>query len=544
LHRSISSQQQNQSIVTSVMTIFTPASVSPVDFFDRTSTIAIEQHLNGRLPRHTLMGMAGLNASRLAMSIAPHARSVWVACGPGNNGGDGLIAAIEIQTWMNSTGGTVWVTFLGQEESLPSDALWALGAARSAGVVFSRPPPEQQIDLGVDAMLGIGISSKSHPTANPIPSTMAALRSQCETLLCVDTPSDLDAFTGSPRWSNITPTNPAQRVHTLTFLTLKPGLLTGAGRDLAGTVWLDSLQPIPHVTPQGRWLPKATKWPIKPRWHTSHKGSHGDVWVLGGQTTEGGAHMLGAIVLAGRAAASAGAGRVTLLPVGAGQKDLPLDPVHPELMIDHRPPPQPGQSLQRGVWVVGCGGGMAICHWLPAVLASSSPVILDADALNQIACSQDLRQSLQARKKSGAISVITPHPLEAARLLDTDTGCVQSDRISAAQALSDKFNCICVLKGSGTVIAGPDSLPQINGTGNANLATAGTGDVLAGLIGGVMAGLDFSPHSVDQWHKALGSVLQAVHAHGLAAETWPINRAFTTAALPEAAGGLLRAVAK
>lgn len=526
------------------MTIFTPTSTAPLDFFDRASTIAIEQRLMGQLPPHTLMQMAGQSVSRLARSIAPHARSIWVACGPGNNGGDGLIAAIQIQAWMNSTGGTVWVTFLGREASLPPDAQWALEAARSAGVVFSCPPPGQWIDLGVDALLGIGSSSKRHPESNPIQSTMAALREQCGSLLCVDTPSDLDAFTGSPRWNQVTP-NPVQQVHTLTFLTLKPGLLTGSGRDLAGTVWLDSLQPITHTTPQGRWISKATNWTNRPRGHTTHKGSHGNVWVLGGQTTDSGSHMLGAIVLAGRAASSAGAGRVTLLPVGFGQKYLSLDPVHPELMMDHRPPPQPGQSLQRGVWVVGCGGGVAVSDWLPAILSASNPVILDADALNQIACSQDLRQSLQARQKSGAISVITPHPLEAARLLDTDTGCIQSDRISAAKALSDRFNCICVLKGSGTVVAGPDSMPQINGTGNANLATAGTGDVLAGLIGGVMAGPDLSTHMDNaRWHKTMAQVLQAVHAHGLAAETCPVGRVFTTAGLPEAAGRLLRAAAK
>jgi len=521
------------------MTIFTPSLTSPADFFSRTATIALEKELQQTLAPHTLMDRAGASVSRLAQAIAPHARTVWIACGPGNNGGDGLIAALRIRPWVQAIGGTMWVSFTGDETSLPDDAKWAMHAAKSAGIEFSFPPPGESIDLGVDALLGIGIQRTPHLETNLLPAIMTTLRKQCATLLCVDTPSDLDAFTGSPRWPN-GHINPNRQVHTLTLLTLKPGLTTGLGRDFAGSVWLDPLQPAPSEggLPTGRWLPPATAWPSSGRPHASHKGTHGDVWVLGGQTSPNGPHMLGAIVLAGRSALCAGAGRVTLVPASSNP-GFELDPVHPELMISHQPTPASADELPKGTWIAGCGGGDAVKKWLPCLLASTHPMVLDADALNQIATDKKLRDILRQRRVSGAISVLTPHPLEAARLLGTTTESIQNNRLTAASQLSDTFQCICVLKGSGTIVSAPDSTPWINGTGNARLATAGTGDVLAGLLGGVMAGIAQLSPMERRWKQALDLTLQAVHAHGLAADQWPKDHLFAAANLPEQAGFLL-----
>ena len=517
------------------MPIFTPTLHTAVDYADLISTKEIESDLQRHLPPHTLMARAGLSASQLAKALAPHARSVWIACGPGNNGGDGLVAAVHIQKWMQAVGGTLWVSVDGNETSLPHDAQWALQEAKAAGITFSMPPMDQTIDLGLDALLGIGTSRTRRTEPSPIPSNMAELRRRCAALLCIDTPSDLNPFTGSARWPGIR-SNPKQLVQTLTLLTFKPGLTTGLGRDLAGPVWLDPLEPNASAAPAGQWVPPAIVWPTDPRRHASHKGTHGDVWILGGQTTSDGPNMLGAIVLAGRAALSAGAGRATVIPVNSSP-GFHLDPVCPELMVCHQ---HPKHALQQGTWVAGCGGGTAISEWIPQLLASNHPVVLDADALNQIAANDAFQIALKARKANGAISVITPHPLEAARLLKTSAESIQNDRLAAAHELSHQFQCICVLKGSGTVISSPGSHSWINGTGNSSLATAGTGDVLAGLLGGAIARIEKTISREFQWQRTLEMTLQVVHAHGLAADTWPSGHAFSTSSLPNRAGYLLR----
>jgi hydroxyethylthiazole kinase-like uncharacterized protein yjeF len=169
----------------------------------------------------------------------------------------------------------------------------------------------------------------------------------------------------------------------------------------------------------------------------------------------------------------------------------------------------------------GCGGGDAVHAALPKVISTAKSLVLDADALNAIAADAQLQSLLIARGRRGRPTVITPHPLEAARLLGRSTGDVQSDRLAAARALAERFGCVAVLKGSGTVIAAPERVPHINPTGNARLATAGTGDVLAGLIAARLAS------SGDAFEAACGAVFD----HGLAADCWPAGRPLTASAL-------------
>ena len=149
--------------------------------------------------------------------------------------------------------------------------------------------------------------------------------------------------------------------------------------------------------------------------------------------------------------------------------------------------------------------------------------MLDADALNAIASDAALAQALADRAPKAHATVLTPHPLEAARLLGTDTASVQSHRLAAAEQLAERFQCVVVLKGSGTVVAAPNQAPRINPTGNALLATAGTGDVLAGLIGAYWAA---GPAPLD-------AAAEAVYAHGRAADTWPAEQALTASALAQ-----------
>jgi hydroxyethylthiazole kinase-like uncharacterized protein yjeF len=250
--------------------------------------------------------------------------------------------------------------------------------------------------------------------------------------------------------------------------------------------------------------------------HASHKGSFGDVLVLGGQgIAVQGAGMTGAAVLAARAALHAGAGRVFVgLLEGDASSPTPWDPGCPELMFR-----RPQRLLEPGVLetasvVCGCGGGASVAALLPRVLSGARTLVLDADALNAIATDTALQTLLGRRHGRGRTTVLTPHPLEAARLLGTTTPEVMAHRLKAAQALADRFGALCVLKGSGSVLASPGEVPLINASGNAALATAGTGDVLAGMIGSAIAPAGLSGEGVRD------RVAAAVHQHGWLADRW------------------------
>jgi ADP-dependent NAD(P)H-hydrate dehydratase / NAD(P)H-hydrate epimerase len=225
--------------------------------------------------------------------------------------------------------------------------------------------------------------------------------------------------------------------------------------------------------------------------------------------------MTGAALLAASAALHSGAGRVFASLLDGGS--LAVDASQPELMF------RAWDSLDLSAMAVacGCGGGDSIRAVLPKVFATASALVLDADALNAIAADTQLQTLLQARSRRQRPTVITPHPLEAARLLACGATQVQADRLKAARELMQRFGCVVVLKGSGSIIAAPGSTPKINSTGNARLATAGTGDVLAGKIAARLA----------RGASAFDAAAGAVYAHGLAADQWPLNMPLTAGAL-------------
>ena len=330
------------------------------------------------------------------------------------------------------------------------------------------------------------------------------------TVLAVDMPTGLQADTGGAAQACV------KAHHCLSLLTLKPGLFTGHGRDTAVTVWLDDLQtegPESRLMPADAWLSGAPAR-IVHRLHASHKGSYGDVAVIGGAPG-----MTGAALLAAAAALHAGAGRVFVGLLDGGA--MSVDASQPELMFR----PIEALDVKSMTVVCGCGGGDAIRRQLPRLLSTAAQLVIDADALNAIAADSQLEALLLARAKRRAASVLTPHPLEAARLLRTTTAQVQDDRLAAALRMVERFGCTVVLKGSGSIIAAPGETPVINPSGNARLATAGTGDVLAGLIGAALAaGL-----------PALQAACGAVYQHGLQADRWPDE-------LPLTAGALARSV--
>lgn len=463
------------------------------------ATRTLEAQALRSVPPHTLMRRAGAAVARLALALAPHARVIRVWAGAGNNGGDGLEAALELQR----LGKRTEVLLAGAPAT--DDARDALARARAGGVVIDPPQPTLlgAADLAIDALLGLGASRA--PTG-AVAEAIRALNGLPCRVLAVDLPSGLHPDTGQPLGADC-----VRAAHTLTLLTLKPGLFTGQGRDLAGQVWLDELG--------GGWSaiePTATLIggadAPAPRRHAQHKGSFGDVAVVGGARG-----MAGAALLAGRAARAAGAGRVfvELLDPGAA----PLDPLRPELMLRHGwTARQTPATLASFTVVAGCGGGDAIRAALPALLSHAARLLLDADALNAVAADTALQEVLRLRARRGAASVLTPHPLEAARLLGLDGAApVQADRLAAAQALADRLQAVVVLKGSGSVIAAPGRPPAINASGNAALATAGTGDVLAGWLGGHWA----QRAEADPLERAWRAACQAVWQHGRAAETTP-----------------------
>ena len=453
------------------------------------ATQRIEQTIAASLPPHTLMQRAGLAVARLALALAPHAQRYWIACGAGNNGGDGLEAAMHLQRWNKQP----LVTWLGRPEQAPADALASYHRAVEAGVSFAQEPAAD-CDLTIDALLGIGARARE-PEGRMAQWITLMQAPGAAPVLSVDLPTGLQADSG------VVAKHSVRAQHTLSLLTLKPGLFTAHGRDAAGTVWLE---PLDGATPSldhqygsnpDAWL--GAEPAVQARLHASHKGSYGDVAVVGGA-----AGMTGAALLAASAALHSGAGRVFVCLLDGGT--VGVDATRPELMF------RAADTLDfRTMTVVcGCGGGEAIAAVLARTLSSAASLVLDADAINVTAHDTSLQTILTARGARRLATVLTPHPLEAARLLGSSASQVQCDRLGAARELARRFDCTVVLKGSGTIIAAPAHTPVINATGNARLASAGTGDVLAGMIGAQLAaGLD-----------AFDATCLAVYRHGLAAE--------------------------
>lgn len=480
----------------------------PWPVHDSAASRAIDMLAARELPPHTLMQRAGLSAARLAMALAPNARRIDVLAGNGNNGGDGYEAAMQL----HRAGRTVVLHAFGRSAAWPPDATASRQQARNAGVriVDGMDPAElSRSDLVIDALLGRGLT---RPASGELAEAIRLLRRHAAPVLAIDLPSGLPGDTGaleigapcvSARW-------------TLAMLTMAPGLFTASGRDQSGEIWWDDLgvQLLhPSAPSPAAWLHSPAwvdaVWPV--RRHAQHKGSFGDVWVIGG-----GRSMAGAVLLAARTALCVGAGRVYahLLDPDAPR----LDPEHPELMLADAPDVA---RLQGATVVAGCGGGQAIRALLPELMDHAARLLLDADALNAVADDPDLRSRLRERRERGRPTVLTPHPLEAARLLDCSAAEVQSDRLRACQALATRTGAVVVLKGSGSLIATPDGIPWFNTSGNAALATPGSGDVLAGWIGGLWSQLSGGRSGTNQamaWSAAELASRHAVHLHGLRAQ--------------------------
>ncbi|TFV99454.1 NAD(P)H-hydrate dehydratase, partial [Oxalobacteraceae bacterium OM1] len=422
----------------------------------------------------TLMQRAGAAAAEQARHLLQDRQqaNVLVLAGPGNNGGD----AIECASLLQEADYRPVVLHTGDPGRLPADASAAYARAQRAGVRFvalsawRETLQDARWDLIIDGLFGIGLA---RPIEGEVCALVEAVNGANVAILALDVPSGLDADTG-----NIIGVDgvAVHASHTITFLADKPGLHTGHGRDYAGTVAVASLDVAAALYPPATMHlsgPHAFGAHLTPRSHASHKGTYGDVAVTGG------AHgMTGAAILAARAAAKCGAGRVFGVFLDAPPSH---DPIQPELMFRNAE----GFDFGNKAIVLGPGLGTsaAAAALVGRALAEPAPAVIDADALNLIAADSSLQQGLTQRGRA----LLTPHPLEAARLLATSAVNVQSDRLAAARSLAVRLRSVVVLKGSGTIIARPDGMVAINPTGNPALATAGCGDVLAGICGALLA---------------------------------------------------------
>lgn len=605
--------------------------------------LATIRRLEGRWLDETepgeLMACAGAAVARVAMAMwknLPAHAPVILLVGPGNNGGDALVAGRILRR----AGLAVWAAGMPGLDTTPpeaEDARAAWEAWRADGQVIhgfeqvadwlwpdgdapdvdapegddSDVPPAEPA-LIIDGLFGIGLA---RPLAGRVAGLVRMVNRARVPVLAIDVPSGLDADRGAPVGDAEAPVMQARQ--TVTMIADKPGLHTGAGLRHAGRVWvaplsdlpleaeLGALEAVDGPADAGEWrdLPTEAEAETDPddghnfddsgmddadadapcpadedsflhelpgvlltaplaaallpaRARDAHKGNGGDVLVVGGRLG-----MAGAARLAAQGAAGAGAGRVWIAveaedcpqtgateDAGAlrpeddaedvqaadagvsemyasavaladeaddeadapqdasGKARQPVDPLHPEIMrfVWENHAALPGAAP---VLVVGCGLGQdeTAQQWLDHALASQAPLVIDADALG-----------LLTDPPEAPCSILTPHPLEAARLLGVSVADVQADRPACARALAARFEAVAVLKGAGTVVAAPDGRLAINTSGHPVLATAGTGDVLAGTIAALLAGLLRAGCPPDEaaWQAACAGVW----LHGRAGE--------------------------
>jgi len=415
-----------------------------------------------------LMERAGDAVFSLLRSRWPQAVRIAVMCGSGNNAGDGfVIARLARQQELEVT-----VFQVGDARRLQGDALAAM--QRMQGLDLSAIPFETQslddFDVVVDALLGTGLSGE---VREPYLHAINAIN-QCGTaVLAVDLPSGLNADSGMPCGVAV------EADCSMSFIGLKQGMFCASGPDYCGEVFFDNLS-VPlavyeRITPSAQRLgmpePGAV---LKPRQRTAHKGDHGHVLLVGGDTG-----MLGAVRLAGEAALRAGAG---LVSVATRRKHAAhVSAQRPELMSHGIEVAEELKALSAKATVIAIGPGLGQDEWaremLSIAVARDLPLVVDADALNLLSQIELSRQNW----------ILTPHPGEAARLLHSSAAQIQQDRFSAVTQLAHKFQATVVLKGAGTLVMTPGSVPGICTAGNPGMATAGMGDVLTGVIAALLA---------------------------------------------------------
>jgi hydroxyethylthiazole kinase-like uncharacterized protein yjeF len=420
------------------------------------------------LTDEAFMQKAGKAALDFMLRRWGQAETMVVFCGGGHNGGDGYVLA----TLAKERGLKVKVYHVGELAKMKPLTKRMHDAAKHAGVSILAFEEKLEIhaDLIVDALCGIGVNTALRDEM--VQAIRCMQRSQAP-IFSLDIPSGIDADTGNVL---------GVAVHanaTLTFIGYKLGLLTGSGAAHTGELAMHDLQLPAELHTYVSPIAEKDHFSLfshylKPRARDWHKGLSGHVLIVGG-----GEGYSGAARLAAESALRVGAGRVTLA-VWPGNADL-MNVHYPELMCHGVETPDALKPLLALADVVVLGPGLTQTDWgqalWQAVIETELPLVLDADGLNLL-----VGKSLNKENW-----VMTPHPGEAARLLGVSVPDVQSDRLSSTKALANQFGGVCVLKGAGTVVVAPNALPMVCDKGNPGMATAGMGDVLSGVIGGLMA---------------------------------------------------------
>lgn len=422
------------------------------------------------IPGAVLMARAGRRAFDVIREHWPDARHLAVYAGTGNNGGDALVVA----RLALDAGLAVTTYLVGDESRVSGDARRALEAFRAAGGNFSDPVgADPNADLVVDGLLGTGGAGALR---EPLCDAVTRINASGSPVLALDLPSGLDGDTGAA-------SEPTVRASvTVTFVGRKLGLYTGRAPDYAGeVVFADlGLSEVPAAAcPASAELLSfpAIAGVMPARTRTAHKGAAGHLLVIGGNTGMG-----GAAIMAAEAALRCGVGLVSLA-TRAGN-ELAAMCRRPEIMARAVVSGDELQPLLAKADAIAIGPGLGTDHWaldlMRAARLSGLPCIVDADALNILA-------SQIMRLPPGGI--ITPHPGEAARLLGCEVAEIESDRPGAVRQLASRYESVALLKGAGTLVAGAAAEDPIGVCpyGNPGMATGGMGDVLTGIIGGLLA---------------------------------------------------------
>ena len=467
----------------------------PVDLYRADQVRALDQAAVERagMAGITLMENAGAAAWEVLAQAWPGARRITVICGGGNNAGDGYVSA----RLAAAAGRDVRVIVLKTPGELHGDAATAAQRFLQAGSSVQSWSGQDlcAADVIVDALLGTGID---RDVGGRFREVIEAANAAAVPVLAVDIPSGLNADTGAVMGTAI------RAAHTVTFVGLKQGLLTGQGPECCGRLHFHGLgvptETYAGVTAAARRLhPGLFGHLLAPRPRSAHKGYYGHVLVAGGDYG-----FAGAACMAATAAARVGAGLVSVATRPEHAWALPV--AQPELMARGVAAAADLKPLLERATVVALGPGLGQSDWsqrlLARILDTDKPLVVDADALNLLAREPAARANW----------VLTPHPGEAARLLGCTAAEVQADRFACVRALQSRYGGTVVLKGSGTLVLGAAGPCGVCDGGNAGMASGGMGDILTGVIAGLLAqGLEAGAAA------ALGVCLHAAAADQAAA---------------------------
>jgi len=462
--------------------IYTPADVREMD------RIAIEEQ---GIAGYTLMSRAGAAAYADIRDRFPAAKRWLVACGAGNNAGDGyVIARLALDAGIDVT-----TAALSDPQQLRGDAqrAWQDFQEHGGHTIPFQPELPGAADIVIDALLGTGID---RPVSGAYRDAIEAICRESAPVVAIDMPSGLNGETGAVMGRAV------NADLTVTFVGLKQGFYLAAGPDHVGAIRFHDLE-IPQAAVAGiqptlcRFLGDDLVALLPPRSSTDHKGRFGHVLIVGGNRGMGGAAKL-----AGEGALRSGAGLVSVAAHPEVVAVVGAD--RPELMVRGvGTGPDDLDILLERASVIALGPGLGQDDWsrglLERVFAASQPKVLDADALNLLAAAPKHRDDW----------ILTPHPGEAATLLGRSTVDIQADRLGALRDLNARYGGVAILKGHGTLIGAADELPFLVDRGNPGMATAGMGDVLTGIVAGILA---------QRPERPLVAAAAAVFAHAVAGD--------------------------